>query len=105
VDAMTTPWPSAVVVRVAILTITAAAVVSAIQWRRSMHGSWLLWRNDQPIEASVMIRRPIDDVFSFYRDFRNLSRFLGDVTVIEPLDRATYRWTIQGPLGVQLTGR
>jgi len=50
----------------------------------------------------VTIQRSIDDVFRFYRGFRNLPRFLGDVTAIEPLGRATYRWTIQGPLGVRV---
>jgi uncharacterized membrane protein len=62
----------------------------------------LLPRDDGAIEARVTIERPIGDVFSFYRDFRNLPRFLGDVTTIEPLDDATYRWTIVGPLGVRV---
>lgn len=59
-------------------------------------------RDDGAIEARVTIQRPIDDVFRFYRDFRNLPRFLGDVTAIEPLANATYRWTIQGPLGIRV---
>jgi len=50
----------------------------------------------------MTIQRPIDDVFRFYRDFRNLPRFLGDVTAIEPMGRGTYRWTTQGPLGVRV---
>jgi uncharacterized membrane protein len=53
------------------------------------------------IEASVHIKRPVGDVFSFYRDFRNLPRFLGDVVAVEPTGPATSRWTIQGPLGVR----
>lgn len=59
-------------------------------------------RDGGTIEARVTIQRSIDDVFRFYRDFRNLPRFLGDVTAIEPLVGATYRWTIQGPLGVRV---
>ena len=59
-------------------------------------------RDDRAIEGRVTIQRSIDDVFRFYRDFRNLPRFLGNVTAIEPLGRATYRWTIQGPLGVRV---
>jgi uncharacterized membrane protein len=59
-------------------------------------------RDDGAIEGRVTIQRSIDDVFRFYRGFRNLPRFLGDVTAIEPLGRATYRWTIQGPLGVRV---
>lgn len=59
-------------------------------------------RDDGAIEGRVTIQRSIDDVFRFYGGFRNLPRFLGDVTAIEPLGRATYRWTIQGPLGVRV---
>src|SRR4051812_11515354 len=58
-------------------------------------------RHDDAIEATVTIRRPVEDVFAFYRDFRNLPRFLGDVMAVEPIGPATSRWTIQGPLGVR----
>lgn len=54
------------------------------------------------IEASVVIHRPVAEVFEFYRDFRNLPRFLGDVTAIEPIGPATSRWTIQGPFGLRV---
>jgi uncharacterized membrane protein len=87
------------------VVVSAAAVTAAlgaIGWKQHMRRLSLPERDDGAIEAHVTIQRPIDDVFRFYRDFRNLPRFLGDVTAIEPLDRATYRWTIQGPLGVQL---
>jgi uncharacterized membrane protein len=53
------------------------------------------------IESSVTIQQPLARVFEFYRDFRNLPSFLGDVIEVEPIDQATYRWTIQGPLGVR----
>ena len=39
---------------------------------------------------------PADEVFSFYRNFKNLSRFLGDVMDVEQIDPITSRWTIQG---------
>lgn len=51
-------------------------------------------------EAVVAIRRPVDEVFRFYRDFRNLPRFLGDVMNVEQTGEARYRWTVQGPLGL-----
>lgn len=54
------------------------------------------------IQASVTIRRTVHEVFSFYRDFRNLPCFLGDVMAIEPIGPTTSRWTIQGPLGIAL---
>jgi uncharacterized protein YndB with AHSA1/START domain len=52
------------------------------------------------IEVSVTIRRPVEQVFAFYRDFKNLPIFLGDVMAIEPTGPAAYRWTIEGPFGI-----
>jgi uncharacterized membrane protein len=91
-----------VVAGAAISTIVVLAVIEAIGRRQPMHKSSSLARGDGAIEARVTIERPIADVFTFYRDFRNLPRFLGDVATIEPLDSATTRWTILGPLGVRV---
>lgn len=55
------------------------------------------------IVESVVIRRPVEDVFRFYTDFRNLPRFLGDVMAVEQIGASTWRWTIQGPLGLEVT--
>ena len=54
------------------------------------------------IEARVIISRPIGEVFGFYRDFRNLPAFLGDVMLVEPIDSVRSRWTIQGPLRTKI---
>ncbi|MEU1687469.1 SRPBCC family protein [Micromonospora sp. NPDC005707] len=59
-------------------------------------------RRDHPAEARVTIERRVADVFDFYRDFRNLPRFLGDVMASEQIGPATFRWAIRGPLGVRL---
>src|SRR5690348_298283 len=53
------------------------------------------------IEATVIIHQPVEKVFEFYSDFRNLPSFLGDVLAVEKTGPATSRWTIQGPLGIQ----
>jgi uncharacterized membrane protein len=54
----------------------------------------MMWTPPEPntIEASVTIRRPVEDVFRFYRDFRNLPRFLGDVMAIEEIGPESSRW-------------
>jgi uncharacterized membrane protein len=41
-------------------------------------------------------------VFGFYRDFRNLPSFLGDVMAVELIGPRKSRWTIHGPLGIQV---
>jgi uncharacterized membrane protein len=53
------------------------------------------------VTASVVIRRQDNEVFGFYHDFRNLPCFLGDVMRVEQVAPPTWRWTIQGPLGVR----
>ena len=58
-------------------------------------------QDENAIEASVTIQRAVEEVFGFYRDFRNLPSFLGDVMAVEQIGPATSRWTIQGPLGVR----
>ena len=54
------------------------------------------------IEARETIRCPVEAVFQFYRDFKNLPTFLGDVMAVEPIGPALSRWTIQLPLGIRL---
>jgi uncharacterized membrane protein len=61
----------------------------------------MLRRVESAIEEGVTIQCAIEKVFGFYRDFKNLPGFLGDVMAVEPIDPATFRWTIQGPLGVR----
>jgi len=53
-------------------------------------------------EATVTIRRPVEEVFSFCRDFTNLPTFLGDVMTVEAISPVTSRWTVQGPLGIRV---
>jgi uncharacterized membrane protein len=53
------------------------------------------------VKGAVRIRRTVEQVFAFYRDFANLPRFLGDVMAVELLGPTTSRWTIQGPFGVR----
>jgi len=60
-----------------------------------MQWTSLLSRGENTIEASVTIQRAVSEVFRFYRDFKNLPSFLGDVMAIEQIGPATSRWTIQ----------
>lgn len=51
------------------------------------------------IRSAIVIRRPVAEAFDFYRDFRNLPRFLNDVMHVEITGRRTSTWTIQTPFG------
>jgi uncharacterized membrane protein len=59
-------------------------------------------RAGNTIAARVTIRCPVEEVFRFYQDFKNLPSFMGDVMDIEPIGPTTSRWTIQGPLGMRV---
>jgi uncharacterized membrane protein len=59
------------------------------------------WQGASTIQKSIIIRRPVQSVYEFYRDFRNLPSFLGDVMKIELTSPKTSRWTVQGPLGIR----
>ena len=83
------------------ILVTAIAVLRRNEGRQSMERASFLRRNENPIEGKVTIKRPVEKVFEFYRNFKNLPNFLGDVMAIEETGPATSRWTIQGPLGIQ----
>jgi uncharacterized membrane protein len=70
-------------------------------WSQPMQTTSLSTRDENTIEASVTIRRAIEEVFKFYRDFENLPSFLGDVMAVTQIGPAISRWTIQGPLGIR----
>ena len=59
-------------------------------------------QNENTIQETVTIHRPVEDVFQFFNDFTNLPRFLGDVMAVQQIGPTTFRWTIQGPLGVRV---
>jgi len=47
---------------------------------------------------TVTINRPRAEIFAFWRDFRNLPRFMTHVKAVETAGDLT-RWTIRGPMG------
>ncbi len=51
------------------------------------------------IEGAVLIQRPVEAVFEFYRDFRNLPRFLDDVVHVDLTGDGAFCWTIRTPFG------
>ncbi len=48
---------------------------------------------------TVTVNRPIEEVFSFWRDFENLPRFLKHVEGITVTDPRRSRWIVRGPMG------
>jgi len=54
------------------------------------------------VTGEVVIGRPVQVVYGFYRDFTNLPLVLGDVVAVEQVAGTTYRWIVAGPLGTRL---
>ena len=49
------------------------------------------------VRESVIIRRPVEEVYAFWRDFDNLSRFLSHVERVDELDERRSHWVVRGP--------
>jgi uncharacterized membrane protein len=61
-----------------------------------------LWLLGDTVTGDVMIRRPLQEVYRFYRDFANLPAFLGDVVAVQQVADTTYRWVVAGPFGTRI---
>jgi uncharacterized membrane protein len=55
------------------------------------------------IEDAITIGRSRAELYSFWRDFTNLPRFMENVESIEVLDERRSRWTVKGPAGTSVT--
>jgi len=58
--------------------------------------------HDSPSVRAVMINRPRQDLYDFWRDFKNLPRFMENVKSVELLESGRTSWLIAGPLGVDV---
>jgi len=50
------------------------------------------------IECSVTIHRPVEEVFAFWADFRNLPRFFHNLESVSQLPGGTTRWKAYDPM-------
>jgi uncharacterized membrane protein len=54
------------------------------------------------VEASVTIRRPLGEVFRFWRDFENLPRFMAHLEEVATRELGISHWVAKGPAGVRV---
>lgn len=55
------------------------------------------------VERSVTVNRPAAELYAFWRDPRNIPRFMELVDAVEPIDETHARWIAGGPAGKTLT--
>ncbi|MCC7009526.1 MAG: SRPBCC family protein [Acidobacteria bacterium] len=54
------------------------------------------------IRERIVIRKPIEPLFEFWRDLRNLPHVLSHVEHVDVLDNDRSHWVVRGPAGVRL---
>lgn len=54
------------------------------------------------VARSVMIARPRSELYAFWRDFRNLPRFMENVRAVTPSANGRVVWTIGAPFGTSV---
>lgn len=57
---------------------------------------------DAPIQRTLTINRPRQELYDFWRDFANLPRFMDNIERIEILDARRSRWTVKAPAGTDV---
>lgn len=56
-------------------------------------------RRAETAEASVMVERPIGEVYEFWRRFENLPQFFAEIDRVSRIEGGGWRWVAAGPLG------
>lgn len=51
---------------------------------------------------AVLINRPRQELYAFWRDFRNLPLFMENVKAVDVLEARRSQWTIAGPAGADI---
>ena len=57
------------------------------------------WHEAALVGRTVTINRPRAEVFAFWRDFRNLARFLDNIERVDVLDDRRSHWVVSAPAG------
>ncbi len=52
------------------------------------------------IRTSLIIGRPVEQVYNFWRRLENLPRFMNHLKSVEEIDNITSEWTAKGPAGI-----
>lgn len=54
------------------------------------------------VQHAVLINRPLRDVFAYWRDLRNLPRFMSHLLEVTPLNGTHSHWVAKGPAGTRV---
>ncbi|WP_152053916.1 SRPBCC family protein [Tautonia marina] len=54
------------------------------------------------VEEAILIDRPAEEIYTYWRDHANLSSFMSEVVSVTSADGIHSHWVVEGPLGVRL---
>jgi uncharacterized membrane protein len=54
------------------------------------------------IERSVIVARPAEELYHFWRDFANLPRFMDNLETVRVIDEDRSHWVAKGPAGMRV---
>lgn len=57
------------------------------------------WHEAALVGRTIIINRPRQELYAFWRDFRNLAAFMENVESVTPGDGRTSRWVLKAPAG------
>ena len=74
---------------------------AGVPWLEKQHGPNAVLDASEAtrIEHSVMVARPADELFRFWRNFENLPRIMEHLERVDVLDATHSRWRAKGPAG------
>ena len=84
----------------AVIGVTALDVIAAVRHsqRARREGDGIL-----DVRKAITVKRSPQELYAFWRDFRNLPRFMRHLQSVEVLDDRRSRWTTRGPMGSSIS--
>ena len=83
--------------------LAGALVGAAIPFMLNRSGGRSSERNENAVVTeSVVINRPAREIYDFWRDFTNLSKFMDNIKSVEKLDEKRSHWVIKAPAGTSV---
>jgi uncharacterized membrane protein len=58
--------------------------------------------NRYPLRRSVIIDRPLAEVYAFWRNFENLPRFMNHLKSVQEINEKRSHWVAKGPAGTEI---
>jgi uncharacterized membrane protein len=84
----------------AVVGVTALDVYDAVQLSaRTEGGTGGIGLREVHVRKAITVNRPAGEVYRFWRDFRNLPRFMQHLESVEVADERRSHWKTKGPAG------